>query len=74
MARPASWCATSFFFCSDITAPSFAAPATMRSRASAISSLEISLRSRRAARMAASLRRFWSAAPEKPGVRRHLVP
>mmetsp|Transcript_9561 Transcript_9561/g.38733 ORF Transcript_9561/g.38733 Transcript_9561/m.38733 type:complete len:314 (+) Transcript_9561:797-1738(+) len=52
-----------------MTAPSLAAPATMRSRASAISSLEISVRSRRAARMAASLRRFCSAAPEKPGVR-----
>ena len=46
MAWPASWYATSFFFFSDMTAPSLAAPATMRSRASAISSLEISVRSR----------------------------
>mmetsp|Transcript_16699 Transcript_16699/g.40958 ORF Transcript_16699/g.40958 Transcript_16699/m.40958 type:complete len:426 (+) Transcript_16699:849-2126(+) len=69
-ACPASWYATSFFFFSDITAPSLAAPATMRSSASAISSLEISMSSRRAARIAASLSRFWSAAPENPGVRR----
>ena len=41
MAWPASWYATSVFFFSDMTAPSLAAPATMRSSASAISSLEI---------------------------------
>mmetsp|Transcript_9700 Transcript_9700/g.16640 ORF Transcript_9700/g.16640 Transcript_9700/m.16640 type:complete len:482 (+) Transcript_9700:983-2428(+) len=42
----------------------------IRSRASAISSLEISLRSRRAAMMAASFMRFSRSAPLKPGVRR----
>mmetsp|Transcript_1927 Transcript_1927/g.7068 ORF Transcript_1927/g.7068 Transcript_1927/m.7068 type:complete len:303 (+) Transcript_1927:778-1686(+) len=40
------------------------------SSASAISSLEISVSSRRAARMAASFMRFWRSAPVKPGVRR----
>mmetsp|Transcript_11029 Transcript_11029/g.45787 ORF Transcript_11029/g.45787 Transcript_11029/m.45787 type:complete len:422 (+) Transcript_11029:556-1821(+) len=69
-ACPASWYATSFFFSSEITAPFFSGPAWMRSSASAISSLEISLSSRRAARMAASFMRFCRSAPVKPGVRR----
>merc|ERR1719181_752070 len=62
--------ATSFFFFSLITAPFFSTPATMRSRASAISSLETSLRLRRAAKMAASFMRFCRSAPVMPGVRR----
>mmetsp|Transcript_28368 Transcript_28368/g.61709 ORF Transcript_28368/g.61709 Transcript_28368/m.61709 type:complete len:299 (-) Transcript_28368:25-921(-) len=72
MAWPASWYATSLRFFSDMTAPFFSGPATMRSRASAISSLEISLSSRRAARMAASFIRFCRSAPVKPGVRRAI--
>ena len=49
---------TSLRFFSLTTAPFFSGPATMRSSASAISSLLISLRLRRAARMAASFIRF----------------
>mmetsp|Transcript_18456 Transcript_18456/g.46699 ORF Transcript_18456/g.46699 Transcript_18456/m.46699 type:complete len:296 (-) Transcript_18456:136-1023(-) len=73
MAWPASWYATSRFFFSLITAPFFSGPAMIRSSASAISSLEISLSPRRAARMAASFIRFCRSAPVKPGVRRAIL-
>mmetsp|Transcript_5745 Transcript_5745/g.18876 ORF Transcript_5745/g.18876 Transcript_5745/m.18876 type:complete len:252 (+) Transcript_5745:1209-1964(+) len=45
----------------------------MRSSASAISSLDTSVSSRRAARMAASFMRFSKSAPVKPGVRRAIL-
>mmetsp|Transcript_6263 Transcript_6263/g.16218 ORF Transcript_6263/g.16218 Transcript_6263/m.16218 type:complete len:261 (+) Transcript_6263:740-1522(+) len=69
-AWPASWYATSFFFFSLITASFFSGPAMMRSRASAISSLEISVSPRLAAKIAASFIRFCRSAPVNPGVRR----
>mmetsp|Transcript_13670 Transcript_13670/g.38718 ORF Transcript_13670/g.38718 Transcript_13670/m.38718 type:complete len:295 (+) Transcript_13670:912-1796(+) len=71
-AWPASWYATSFFFCSLITAPFFSGPAMILSRASATSSLLISFRLRRAAMMAASFIKFWRSAPVNPGVRRAI--
>ena len=51
-------------------AQTFSGPAMMRSSASAISSLLISVSPRRAAMMAASFIRFCKSAPVKPGVRR----
>mmetsp|Transcript_2441 Transcript_2441/g.8245 ORF Transcript_2441/g.8245 Transcript_2441/m.8245 type:complete len:369 (+) Transcript_2441:1806-2912(+) len=68
MAWPASWYATSFLFSSDMTASFFSGPAMILSRASAISSLEISFRDLLAAMMAASFIRFCKSAPVKPGV------
>mmetsp|Transcript_28067 Transcript_28067/g.56041 ORF Transcript_28067/g.56041 Transcript_28067/m.56041 type:complete len:333 (-) Transcript_28067:425-1423(-) len=72
MACPASWKATSSLRWADCSAvpPFFSRPTMMRSTAESISTHPMVCLDLRAAKMAASLRRFWRLAPLKPGVRR----
>mmetsp|Transcript_12777 Transcript_12777/g.26039 ORF Transcript_12777/g.26039 Transcript_12777/m.26039 type:complete len:286 (-) Transcript_12777:560-1417(-) len=70
MACPASWNATSSFLCCVCSAvpPFFSSPTMMRSTAESISTHPIVCFSFLAAKMAASLSKFWRLAPLKPGV------
>mmetsp|Transcript_23316 Transcript_23316/g.43814 ORF Transcript_23316/g.43814 Transcript_23316/m.43814 type:complete len:290 (-) Transcript_23316:529-1398(-) len=70
MACPDSWKATSslrWALCSEVP-PFFSRPTMMRSTAESISVQPTVVLLFLAAKMAASLRRFWRDAPEKPGV------
>ena len=66
-AWPPSWYAMISFSASEMTRLLRSGPATMRSRASSKSVIVMTLRLRRAARIAPSFMRFARSAPEKPG-------